>query len=465
LDGSVRREAIPFPAASATGSPASSHRPKGVREETFGESLASHRFGLRFAGSAVEGDYRAWRMQHVRPFTLFAMYAGALAASLAFVAVLLGALPEHRTLALLLVAGAVVQHLLGAAMANSDRWLPWLMPFTGTINLSGGFLAVLLTAQFENFAITAGCVTLAAFFGMTLFRLPPGLSFASVVPYIALAEVIAAVRFADGRMPTNDFIIGVFIPVTALMSGFVVSLAIERVTRRTYHDERIIERQRQALFEERANLARFLSPEVAESIRERGLTETLRRRTLSLSALCIDIRGFTAFTQRNGPDLMSEVLQAYYEAVVDVTRKFGGTVNNFAGDGILILIGAPLPRPDHAHAGVELARELLGDVGVLMSDYSSPDAPLGVGVGIASGDCAVGAIGSMTRLEYTAIGTAVNLASRLCSRAKDGQLVMAPTTATAVEEQPGWQVESLALKGFDGLVPATFEQQPTTRSG
>jgi class 3 adenylate cyclase len=441
---------------------ASRRRPKGVQVETFEQSLASHHFGLRFTVPAVELDYRAWRMHHVRPFTLFAMYAGALAASLAFVAVSLGALLELRTLALCLIAGAVVQHLLGAAIASSDRFLPWLMPFTATINLFGGLLAVLMTTQFENFAITAGCVTLAAFFGMTLFRLPPGLSFASVVPYIAIAEVIAALRFSDGRMPLNDFIAGVFIPMTALMSGFVVSLAIERVTRRTYHDERIIERQRQALFEERANLARFLSPEVAETIRERGLTETLRRRTLSLSALCIDIRGFTAFTQRNGPDLMSEVLQAYYEVVVDVTRKFGGTVKDFAGDGILILIGAPLPRPDHAHAAVELARQLLGEVGALMSGYSSPDAPLGVGVGISSGECAVGAIGSMTRLEYTAVGTAVNLAARLCSRAEDGQLVMAASTATAVEEQAGWHVESLALKGFDELVPATFEQQPAT---
>lgn len=439
-------------------------RLKGVLVDTFEQSLASHHYGLRFTRTDVELDYRAWRLRHVRPFTLFAMYGGALAASFAFVAVSFGALLELRTLALFLIAVAVVQHLLGAAIANSDRFLSWLMPFTATINLFGGLLAVLMTIQLENFAITAGCVTLAAFFGMTLFRLPPGLSFASVVPYIALAEVIAVVRFADGRMPLNDYIVGVFIPLTALMSGFVVSLAIERVTRRTYHDERIIERQRQALFEERANLARFLSPEVAESIRERGLAETLRRRTLSLSALSIDIRGFTAFTQRKGPDLMSEVLQAYYEIVVEITRKFGGTITDFAGDGILILIGAPLPRPDHAHAAVDLARQLLAEVGVLMADYSSPDAPLGVGVGIASGECAVGAIGSMTRLEYTAIGSAVNLASRLCARAEDGQLVMAESTATAVEKQPGWHVEPLALKGFDELVRAIFEQQPAIRS-
>jgi class 3 adenylate cyclase len=348
-------------------------------------------------------------------------------------------------------------------MANSERWLPLLMPFTASINVGGGLLAVLLTAPLSNFAITAGCVTLAAFFGMTMFRLPPGLSLASVIPYVALAEGIAAVRFADGRMPRNDFVGGVFIPTTAVFSGFVVALAIERVTRRAYHDERIIERQRQALFEERANLARFLSPEVAETIRERGLTETLRRRTLQLTALCIDLRGFTAFTQHNGPDLMAEVLAAYYEAVVDVARKFGGTVKDFAGDGVLILVGAPLPRPDHATAAVALARDLLAEVSELVSNYASPDSPLGVGIGVASGECAVGAIGSMTRLEYTAVGTAVNLASRLCSRAEDGQLVMAEATAAAVEEQPGWRVESLAFKGFDELVPATFEEQPATR--
>jgi hypothetical protein len=114
--------------------------------------------------------------------------------------------------------------------------------------------------------------------------------------------------------------------------------------------------------------------------------------------------------------LVCAVLREYYETIVAVAKRHGATVKDFAGDGASILVGAPIARADHAEAGLKLARELIVDVKKITGAMSRAGTTLGGGAGVASGTCAVGAIGSQSRLEYTAVGSAVNLASRLCSR-------------------------------------------------
>jgi len=93
----------------------------------------------------------------------------------------------------------------------------------------------------------------------------------------------------------------------------------------------------------------------------------------------------------------------------------------------------------------------------VLGRWATPDAPLGAGIGIASGECAVGAIGSVAQLEYAAVGTAVNLSARLCDIAKDGQILMAPGTARALEESPGWRRELVTLSGLTEPVEVTIE--------
>ena len=413
--------------------------------------------GLRFADRDTESDYRTWRSGHVRAFTRFAMYAGAAAAALAWMAVLFGALVDLRGLALALIP------LIAVLLAGAALWTgregrdDLLLPAAGLANLLGGFLAVALTAPTHSTTVVGACAAMSAYFGLTLFRLPPLLALTCVAPYLLLAAVLAIAWHADGTVDGQDLVLGLFIPLTTLAVGMLVELAMEWSTRQTYLDHLIIEAQQDALFEERASLARFLSPGVAETVHRTNHVEGVRCEIYSLTAVSVDLRGFTSYTQRQGAERMVEVLQDYYAAVIAAAEEYGATVKDFAGDGALVLVGAPFPRADHTRAGLRLARDLLGRVREVTSRWATPEAPLGAGIGIASGECAVGAIGSVAQLEYAAVGTAVNLSARLCDIAKDGQILMAPGTARALQESPGWRRELVTLSGLAEPVEVTIE--------
>lgn len=415
------------------------------------------RGGLRFADPAVELDYRAWRTEHVRPFTRFAMYAACGAAALAWVAVLLGALVELRGLALALIPVIPAILLGGAAASRAPGHQHLLLPAASLANLLGGFLAVVMTAPTEDPVLVGACVSMAAFVGLTMYRLTPALAVASVAPYILLAAGVAVAWHADGVIDDQELVLGLFVPLTTLVTGIVVNLAIEWITRQTYVDRQIIESQQDALFDERTQLARFLSPGVAETVDRTARGEDVRCEIYSLTAVSIDLRGFTSYTQRHGAQRMVDVLQDYYDAVIAAAEEYGATVKDFAGDGALVLVGAPFPRADHTRAGLRLARDMLARVRRVTDHWGTPETPLGAGIGIASGECAVGAIGSLAQLEYAAVGTAVNLSARLCDIAKDGQILMGPGTARALEESPGWRRQVVTLSGIPDSVEVTIE--------
>lgn len=412
--------------------------------------------GLRFEDPDVEHDYRAWRSEHVRPFTRFAMYAGAGAAVLAWVAVIFGALVELRALALVLIPGIAGLMIGGTALTRGARE-HLLTPTAGIVNLAGGILAVTMTMPTENPTLVGACAAMAAYFGLTLFRLSPLVALFSVGPYMLFAAGVSIAWHADGTIGDQDLALGLFIPLTALVTGMLVNLAIEWITRQTYVDHLTIESQQEALFDERTSLARFLSPGIAETVHHTAMQETVRTEIFSLTAVSIDLRGFTSYTQRHGAERMVEVLHDYYAAVIASAEEFGATVKDFAGDGALVLVGAPFPRADHTRAGLRLARDMLIRVREVTAHWETPESRLGAGIGIASGECAVGAIGSLAQLEYAAVGTAVNLSARLCDIAKDGQILMAAGTARALEESPGWRREIVTLSGIPESVEVTIE--------
>lgn len=415
------------------------------------------RWGLRFVDPDVEADYRTWRHEHVRSFTQVAMYGAAGAAFCAFVAVVFGALDHYRTLALVLIPAMMALLLVGVVVSRSDQTSHLTQLWSALANLVGGLLAVALTYRMEQPTLTGACVTMAAYFGLTMFRLPPTVALWSVSPYVLLAAAATFRMHADGIADDQQLAVGLFIPLTALLSGMVLNLAMEWITRQTYLDHLIIDAQQEALFDERRNMARFVSPDIAETAHLSGLTRDIRTEIYSLTAVSIDLRGFTSFTQAHGAEFMVQVLQEYYAVVIDAAKEYGATVKDFAGDGALILVGAPYPRPDHTRVGLRLARHLMAQVRTVTDRWATPETPLGVGIGISSGECAVGAIGTEAQLEYAAIGTTVNLSARLCSRAQDGQILMGPGTARSLEETPGWRREMFSLSGMAEPIEVTIE--------
>ncbi len=178
-------------------------------------------------------------------------------------------------------------------------------------------------------------------------------------------------------------------------------------------------------------MSQFLSPQVAELVRTRGLRHAMARKRMDVAIVCCDIRRFTAHAQDHSPEQVMRLLRSFYAAVSAVAQEYGGTVKDLAGDGALILIGAPVAYEDRAQRAMKLARRLQTRVRPTVKRYSSS---LGLGVGVASGSVAVGIVGEGGRYEYMAVGPAVNLASRLCDKAADGEIHIDQDTLLASGE-------------------------------
>ncbi len=200
-------------------------------------------------------------------------------------------------------------------------------------------------------------------------------------------------------------------------------------------------------------MSRFLSPQVAEMVRVRGLRSATEHKTIEISVVCCDLRGFTAFSKSTPSDKVIHILREYYDAVGAAAAQFGGTIKDQAGDGVLILVGAPVPFEDHAQRALALARRIR-ETGLQITErWSDGELHLGMGVGVASGYVTVGVIGAASRLEYTAVGPAVNLASRFCSEAAHGEVLVDARTLEllggAAEVHALSVHQPLQLKGYE----------------
>ena len=200
-------------------------------------------------------------------------------------------------------------------------------------------------------------------------------------------------------------------------------------------------------------MSRFLAPQVAELVRQRGLRAATQENSLELSVVCCDLRGFTAFSKDTPPQKVIQILRQYYDVVGAAAARFGGTIKDQAGDGVLILVGAPVPFADHARRALDMAKTIRGDAIALIARWSDAQLRLGIGVGVASGFVTVGVIGGASRLEYTAVGPAVNLASRLCSEAEHGEVLADERTGELLDaptrEHELRKGEPLRLKGYE----------------
>jgi adenylate cyclase len=199
-------------------------------------------------------------------------------------------------------------------------------------------------------------------------------------------------------------------------------------------------------------LSRFLSPQVARLVRERGLLNATQQTRIQLSVVACDLRGFTALSETAAPEEVIQLLGTYYDALGEAVTAYGGTVKDFAGDGILTLVGAPIPYDDHAQRAVAMALKMRERGGHVLAHWQKLGLDLGLGIGIASGYVTVGAIGGERRLEYAAVGPPVNLAARLCALAESGQILVDQRTVGLIADGENVyafeKLDAVTLKGF-----------------
>jgi class 3 adenylate cyclase/HAMP domain-containing protein len=198
-------------------------------------------------------------------------------------------------------------------------------------------------------------------------------------------------------------------------------------------------------------LERFLAPQVAQLIASsdghEGLLDSHRR---EVTVVFCDLRGFTAFTETTEPEEAMNVLREYHAALGELIFKYEGTLDRYAGDGVMILFNAPIQFDDHTARAVRMSVEMRDTIGGLTDKWRNRGHNLGFGIGIALGYATLGQIGFEQRLEYAAIGSVTNLASRLCDEAKANQIVVSRRVYGMVEPWvEGRPIDDLNLKGFN----------------
>jgi class 3 adenylate cyclase len=204
-----------------------------------------------------------------------------------------------------------------------------------------------------------------------------------------------------------------------------------------------------AELERMARLKRFFTPALAELIVSSGNERILESHRRDIAVLFCDLRGFTAFAERAEPEEVMALLHDYHAALVPLIQEFEGTLDRFVGDGLMVYFNDPLPCPKPVERAVALAVAMRGAVAALARCWRQHDYQLGFGIGIAQGFATLGQIGFEGRFDYSAIGTVINTAARLCEAAKDGQILVTSRVAAAVAEVA--DVSEIGPLTFKGL--------------
>ncbi len=186
--------------------------------------------------------------------------------------------------------------------------------------------------------------------------------------------------------------------------------------------------------ERMGRLRRFLPPQVADLIVASGTEKQLESHRREITALFCDLRGFTGFSEGADPEDVMALLRDYHAAIGDIIIKYSGTLERYAGDGVMVVFNDPVPVDNPALQAVLMALEMRAAIGALTEKWRQLGHEIGFGIGIAHGYATLGTIGFEGRFDYAAIGTVSNVASRLCDEAKPGQILISPRVLMAVKD-------------------------------
>jgi class 3 adenylate cyclase/putative methionine-R-sulfoxide reductase with GAF domain/HAMP domain-containing protein len=201
--------------------------------------------------------------------------------------------------------------------------------------------------------------------------------------------------------------------------------------------------------ERMSKLRRFLPPQVADLIVASGTEKQLESHRREITALFCDLRGYTGFSETSAPEDVMALLREYHAAIGEITIKYSGTLERFAGDGVMVIFNDPVPVENPALQAVLMALEMRTAIEALIEKWRRLGHDLGFGVGIAHGFATLGTIGFEGRFDYAAIGTVSNVASRLCDEARPGQILISTRVRQAVEKAVTVEpVGEFTLKGI-----------------
>jgi len=257
------------------------------------------------------------------------------------------------------------------------------------------------------------------------------------------ADELLGIMHMDSQLATNAFTEKDLQLFTSIANQAAVAIQNARLAQKITEETRT-----------RAQFQRLLSPNLVEQLVKGDLKLEKGGELREVTILISDIRGFTAMSEKKPPAEIVQMLNEYFEVMVEVLFRHEGTLDKYVGDELMALFGAPVAMENAPVAAVRCAldmRKALAEFNRLR--VAEGQEPIRIGMGVNTGLVVTGAIGSTKTLQYTAIGDAVNTAARLCSRAKAGEIILSETTLRLVADQiEVLPLPAAELKGKTGLL-------------
>jgi class 3 adenylate cyclase len=219
----------------------------------------------------------------------------------------------------------------------------------------------------------------------------------------------------------------------------------QRVRQRT---EELRAQEREIARLQKEKIARFLPRNLADMITSGEHEEFLKGHRRELTVVFVDLRGFTSFVEKTDPEEVMSILREYHAAMGHLVSEYGGTLERFIGDAVMVYFNDPLPCPNHAEQAVKMAIAMRQAIYSLQQQWKKRGIELGAGIGIATGYATIGAVGFEDRLDYAAIGPVTNLAARLCSEAQHGQILISDRVVGLVKDLIAEPIGEVSLKGI-----------------
>ncbi len=207
--------------------------------------------------------------------------------------------------------------------------------------------------------------------------------------------------------------------------------------------------QQMEIIDRMSRLKRYLSPQLADAILNDNDPDLFKSQRREITAIFLDLRGFTTFSDSAEPEEVMALLRNYHTEMGNLTFEFGGTVEHFIADGIMVFFNDPVPCDNHVEKAVHLSVAMRDRVKQLRQSWLHKGYDLDLGIGLSAGYAAVGNIGFEGQMDYGAVGNVTNLAARLCGAAKGGQILTDQKTIAAIENiAKAEPLGELQLKGL-----------------
>jgi adenylate cyclase len=200
----------------------------------------------------------------------------------------------------------------------------------------------------------------------------------------------------------------------------------------------------------KSSFGRYVTPEIMDMILKNPDSHWMKGSKVEASVLFVDIRDFTSLSEDKTPESIVDLLNEYFSRITESVIKHGGHLNKFVGDEAMAIFGAPVSNPRHAEAAIKAALDIRKEIEHFDKKKDMDDVDIQVGIGVNSGEILAGNIGSQKKMEYTVIGDNVNVASRLTSMAKPGEILISRQTYDLIKENISVKVERRGMVAVKG---------------